>query len=138
MMGNKGNRVQKQGRIHDYPCRGRLGRGSNELGRDSHYLGRGFNIYKILISALFYLQTAQKRKKAKCDRTDRPADRQTGLLIGRVARDKNKIKPLGDNEKYCQVKTMTLSTVRNEGQKESGLKRTMMIIPSTIRTEKQQ
>ena len=33
----------KQGRIHDYLCRGRLGRGSNELGRGSSELGRGSN-----------------------------------------------------------------------------------------------
>ena len=49
---------KKQGRIYGNPCRGRLGRGSLEL-------GRGINIHEILISALFKLQTAQKRKKSK-------------------------------------------------------------------------
>ena len=34
---------KKQGRIHDYLCRGRLSRGSNELGRGSIALGRGSN-----------------------------------------------------------------------------------------------
>ena len=78
---------KEQGRIHGNPCRGRLGRGSNELGRGSkelgrgskelgrgsNELGRGTSNHKILISELFYLQTAQKRKKVKCDgRTDRP------------------------------------------------------------------
>ena len=32
---------KKQGRIHDCSCRGRLGRGSNDLGRGNNYLGRG-------------------------------------------------------------------------------------------------
>ena len=32
---------KKQGRIHGNPCRGRLGRGSNEMGRGSNELGRG-------------------------------------------------------------------------------------------------
>ena len=31
------------GRIHGNPCRGRLGRGSNEFGRGSNELGRGRN-----------------------------------------------------------------------------------------------
>ena len=31
----------EQGRIHDYLCRGWLGRGSNELGKGSKDLGRG-------------------------------------------------------------------------------------------------
>ena len=34
---------KKQGRKHDYLCRGRLGRDSNELGRGSNNLGRGSN-----------------------------------------------------------------------------------------------
>ena len=34
---------QKQGRIHDCPCRGRLGRGSNKLGRGRNEMGRGIN-----------------------------------------------------------------------------------------------
>ena len=38
---------KKQGRIHDYLCRGRLGRGSNELGRGSNDLGRGMLKYKL-------------------------------------------------------------------------------------------
>ena len=33
--------MRKQGRIHDCSCRGRLGRGSNDLGRVSDDLGRG-------------------------------------------------------------------------------------------------
>ena len=36
-------REEKQGRIHDCSCRGRLGRGSNDLGRGSNNLGRGSN-----------------------------------------------------------------------------------------------
>ena len=55
---------KEQGRINGNPCRGRLGRGSNELGRGRNYLGRGLNIHKILVSELFYLQKAQKRKKS--------------------------------------------------------------------------
>ena len=55
----------KQGRIHDCSCRGKLGRGSNDLGRGSNDSGRGNNIHEILISELFYLQTAQKREKSK-------------------------------------------------------------------------
>ena len=35
--------MKKQGRIHDCSCRGRLGRGSNDLGRGSNDLGRGSN-----------------------------------------------------------------------------------------------
>ena len=33
----------EQGRIHDCSCRGRLGRGGNDLGRGSNDLGRGSN-----------------------------------------------------------------------------------------------
>ena len=33
--------MKEQGRINDYSCRGRLGRGSNDLGRGSADLGRG-------------------------------------------------------------------------------------------------
>ena len=56
----------EQGRIHDNPGRGWLGRGSNELGRGSNETydyGRGTNIHEIVISVLFYPKTAQKRKK---------------------------------------------------------------------------
>ena len=55
----------EQGRIHDYLCRGRLGRGSNELGRGSIDLGMGINIHEMLISELFYLQIAQICEKSK-------------------------------------------------------------------------
>ena len=41
--------------IHDCPCRGRLGRGSNELDRGRNDLGRGINNHRILIPELFYL-----------------------------------------------------------------------------------
>ena len=44
---------EKQGRIHDCPCRGRLGRGSNELGRGRNEMGRGINNHRILIPELF-------------------------------------------------------------------------------------
>ena len=50
------------------------------LGMVSYDLGRGINIHEIFLSAVFYLQTAQKRKKSKVcqDRpTNRPNDRQT-------------------------------------------------------------
>ena len=60
-----------------------MGRGSNEL-------GRGINNHRILIPELFYLQTAQKRRKSKVGGTDRRTDRPTRGLIGRVARDKKK------------------------------------------------
>ena len=40
-------KVLKQGRIHDCYCRGRLGRGSNDLGRGSNDLGRGMLKYKL-------------------------------------------------------------------------------------------
>ena len=60
----------KQGRIHGHPCRGRLGRsrnklgrGKNELGRGSNDLGGGISLHEILISELFYLQTAKKKQK---------------------------------------------------------------------------
>ena len=56
------------------PCRGRLDRGSNKLGRGRNDLGRGKNNYRILISELFYLLTAQKRQKSKVGRTDRPTN----------------------------------------------------------------
>ena len=51
----------EQGRIPDYPCRGRLDRGSNELGIGRNDLWGALTIYiqKILMSALFYFQTAQ-------------------------------------------------------------------------------
>ena len=72
----------KQGHIHDNPCRGRLGRGRNELGRGSNDLGRGTYIHEILI--LFHLQTAQTRKKVKCDgRTDGPTDGPTDTVTYR-------------------------------------------------------
>ena len=35
--------TEEQGRIHDCSCRGRLGRGNNDLGWGSHALGRGSN-----------------------------------------------------------------------------------------------
>ena len=40
----------KQGRLHDSPCRGRLGRGrgSDDLGRGSNDLGKGMLKYKLL------------------------------------------------------------------------------------------
>ena len=62
--------LREQGRIHDCPCRGRLGRGRNNL-------GRGINNHRILIPELFYLQIAQKRRKSKVGRTDGPTDRPT-------------------------------------------------------------
>ena len=72
-----GSSEKKQGRIHDCPCHGRLGWGSNELGRGRNDLGRGINNQRILIPELFYLQTAQKRRKSKVGRMDGPTDRPT-------------------------------------------------------------
>ena len=53
-------------------CRRRFGRssieldrGGIELGRGRNDLGRGINIHEILISELFYLETAQKCKKSE-------------------------------------------------------------------------
>ena len=37
----------QQGRIHDCSCRGRLGRGNNDLGRGGNDLGRGMLQYKL-------------------------------------------------------------------------------------------
>ena len=39
--------VSEQGRIHDCSCRGRLGRGSDDMGRSSNDLGRGMLKYKL-------------------------------------------------------------------------------------------
>ena len=61
-------KIQQQGRIHGYPCRGKLDRGSNKLGRGindlgwgiidlgwgSIDLGRSINIHEILITKFFY------------------------------------------------------------------------------------
>ena len=44
---DKNTQPIKQGRIHDCSCRGRLGRGSNDLGRGSNDLGRGILKYKL-------------------------------------------------------------------------------------------
>ena len=72
---------EEQGRKHGRPCRGRLGRGSNDLGRD-------INIHEVLLSEVFYLQIPLKRKKSRWDgrtdertdgRTDRPTDRNSDL-----------------------------------------------------------
>ena len=52
--------MKKQGRIQDCSCRGRLGRGSNDLGRGTDDLGRGMLKYK-----LFNPQNAQKCEKSK-------------------------------------------------------------------------
>ena len=41
------NIVHEQGRIHDNPCRGQLGRGGNDLGRGSDDFGRGMLKYKL-------------------------------------------------------------------------------------------
>ena len=57
--------VVKQGRIHDCSCRGRLGRGNNDLGRGSNDLGRGSNDlgWGMLKYKLFSPLNAQKCKK---------------------------------------------------------------------------
>ena len=43
----KNEKEGEQGRIHDCSCRGRFGRGSNDLGRGSNDLGRGMLKYKL-------------------------------------------------------------------------------------------
>ena len=53
----------KQGRIHGYPSRVRMGRGSDEIGQQSCLKRRGNPI------------TAHKRRKSKVLQTDRPVDR---------------------------------------------------------------
>ena len=67
-------RRKKQGRVHDYLCRGRLGRGSNELGRGRNKLGRSSNELGggcidlgrgMLEYKISYPLIAQKCKKSK-------------------------------------------------------------------------
>ena len=77
------------GRIHDNPCRGRFGRGNNELGRGSNDLGRGSNnlgrgsidLGRACSNTNFSaLKMPKNAKKAKCDGpTDRPTDRHGDL-----------------------------------------------------------
>ena len=76
--------LKKQGRIHDYLCRGRLGRGGNNLGRGSNNLGRGsidlgrgsIDLGRACSNTNFpTLKIPENAKKPKCDRpTDRPTD----------------------------------------------------------------
>ena len=71
----------KQGRIHNYLCRGRLDRGHNELGRGSNNFGRGSNVLGrgMLKYKLSSPKMPKNAKKAKFDRTDRPIDRHGDL-----------------------------------------------------------
>ena len=79
----------KQGRIHDCSCRGRLGRGSNDLGRGSDDLGRGMLKYK-LSNPYLHCPKMQKKQSVTDRRTDRRTDGPTDTVTYRSrARDKN-------------------------------------------------
>ena len=69
------------------------------MGRGSNDLGRGINVYEILLSELFYLQTAQKRKKAKGDIQKAKGDR----LTDQPTQEEEKERERDAKRKYASI-----------------------------------